>query len=100
MGSNILFLAVVVSRIDPGDEVALETLLADLHNSESDLRYLSAVMLADSPSAGYYRIRTELVAAMSDKNLRVQSAAIESLQQLRTRGQQKHVGRAAVGPGN
>ncbi len=89
-GLEHLFLAVVVSRIDPDDQVALGMLLADLHNSEGDLRYLSALMLADLPSeSGSCRIRTELFAAMSDQNLRVQSAAVESLKLLRSRRPQK-----------
>ncbi len=80
-----LLLAIVISRIDPSDQVALGILLADLRDHEGDVRYLSALALADAPLAGHRWVEKELAAAVNDRNMRVQSAAGVSLWVLRAR---------------
>ncbi len=80
-----LLLAQTISRIDPSDQVTLGTLLAGLHDQEGDVRYLSAVALADAPLASHRWVEKELATSLKDRNLRVQSAAGDALWVLRTR---------------
>jgi len=80
-----LLLAETISKIEPTDQVTLGILLAGLHDQEGDMRYLSAVALADAPLASHRWVEKELATALKDRNLRVQSAAGEALWVLRTR---------------
>jgi HEAT repeat protein len=89
-----LFLAAVVSRIQPADQAAVGMLLGDLHDSDGDVRYLSALMLRDAPLASRCLVENELSVAMCDRNLRVQLAAAESLRRLRLRQAACRAGKA------
>jgi HEAT repeat protein len=87
--------AIVICRIDPSDQVALGILLADLRDHEGDLRYLAALALADAPLASHRWVEKELAAALNDRNMRVQSAAGESLWVLRARVSEERTAGAA-----
>jgi HEAT repeat protein len=80
-----LFVAGMISRIDSQARQAPSILLDGLHDREGDVRYLSAIALAEAPQAFHGRAERELREALTDRNLRVQTAAEVALKQLRAR---------------
>ncbi|HLJ11118.1 MAG TPA: HEAT repeat domain-containing protein [Planctomycetaceae bacterium] len=80
-----LLLARTILRIDPYDREALTILTAGLHDPEADVRYLSALALGGAPLIHQRRIERELSNLLSDRNLRVQSAAASALEILNVR---------------
>jgi HEAT repeat protein len=80
-----LVVAATISRIGAHERGALAILVGGLRDPEADVRYLSAIALGDAPLSHHRRLERELTSALRDRNLRVQSAADESLARIRER---------------
>src|SRR5262249_11572295 len=80
-----LLFADAISRIDPLDRDAQSVLIDGLFDAEADVRYLAAVALGDAPLSIHRKVEKELTGALDDRNLRVQGAAAQALDQLRAR---------------
>jgi HEAT repeat protein len=80
-----LVLADAIANIDSNDRESLAILTGGLHDPEGDVRYLSAIALGDAPVVHQRLAEKALSVALNDRNLRVQSAAGDALEQMQTR---------------
>ena len=77
-----LHVAIAISRIDPRGRHPIQIMTDATHSGDSDRRYLGVLSLGHVSLLSRKRAERELTAALTDRNLRVRSAAARALDNL------------------